>query len=81
MSVRTQVCDKGIARRLIETSEAKAVEQHRPNFMLETAPTQPGALMLHGRMGYKYRGAFGDHPDYPLAVFMQKSQTKVSRLD
>ena len=41
--------------------------------MLETGPTQPEALILYEHLGYRCRGPFGDYPDDPLSVFMQKN--------
>lgn len=70
--VRPQARGQGIARRLIETLEAKAAAQGCRAFMLETGPTQPEALLLYQRLGYAYRGPFGDYPADPLSVFMQK---------
>lgn len=76
MYVRPRVRGRGLARRLIEALEAKAVEQGCRTFMLETGPTQPEALILYERLGYQWRGPFGDYPDDPLSVFMQKSASK-----
>lgn len=72
MYVRPQARGQGLARRLIASLEAKAVEHGCRTFMLETGPTQAEALGLYERMGYRYRGPFGDYPDDPLSVFMQK---------
>lgn len=71
--VRPQARGQGLARRLIETLEQKAMEHGCRTFMLETGPTQPEALMLYGRLGYQCRGPFGDYPEDPLSVFMQKN--------
>jgi putative acetyltransferase len=73
MYVRPRARGQGLARRLIETLEAKAMEQGCRTFMLETGPTQPEALILYERLGYQCRGPFGDYPDDPLSVFMQKN--------
>jgi putative acetyltransferase len=73
MYVRPQARGRGLARRLIETLEAKAVEQGCRTFMLETGPRNPEALILYERLGYQHRGPFGDYPADPLSVFMQKS--------
>jgi putative acetyltransferase len=72
MYVRPAARGQGLARRLIDTLEEKAAQHGCRTFMLETGPTQPEALALYERMGYKHRGAFGDYPDDPLSVFMQK---------
>jgi putative acetyltransferase len=73
MYVRPEARGQGLARRLLETLEAKAVELGCRNFMLETGPAQPEALMLYERLGYQYRGPFGDYPTDPHSVFMQKT--------
>ena len=72
MYVRSEARGQGFARRLIESLEAKAVQQGCRTFMLETGPTQPEALIVYERLGYQYRGAYGDYPDDPLSVFMEK---------
>jgi putative acetyltransferase len=73
MYVRPQARGQGLARRLIETLETKAVEQGCRTFMLETGPTMQEALILYERLGYERRGPFGDYPDDPLSVFMEKT--------
>jgi putative acetyltransferase len=73
MYVRPQARGQGLARRLMETLEAKAMEQGCQTFMLETGPTQPEAIILYERLGYQYRGPYGDYPEDPLSVFMQKN--------
>ena len=73
MYVRPQARGQGVARRIIETLETKAIEEGCRRFMLETGPTLTEALGLYERMGYQRRGPFGDYPDDPLSVFMQKN--------
>jgi putative acetyltransferase len=72
MYVRPAARGQGLARRLISSLEEKARSHGCAVSMLETGPTQPEALALYERMGYKYRPAFGDYPEDPLSVFMQK---------
>lgn len=72
MYVRPAARGQGLARRLISSLEEKARMHGCSVFMLETGPTMPEALALYERMGYKHRGAFGDYPEDPLSVFMQK---------
>ncbi|QBE63213.1 GNAT family N-acetyltransferase [Pseudoduganella lutea] len=72
MYVRPAARGKGLARRLISTLEEAAAARGCSVFMLETGPTMPEALALYERMGYRHRGAFGDYPEDPLSVFMQK---------
>lgn len=73
MYVRPPARGRGAARQLIEALEAKAMGQGCRTFMLETGPTMPEALILYERLGYQRRGPFGDYPDDPLSVFMQKN--------
>jgi putative acetyltransferase len=70
--VRPQARGHGVARRLMEALEAKAVQNGCRTFMLETGPTQPKALTLYERLGYQCRGPFGEYPDDPFSIFMQK---------
>ena len=56
----------------MEVLEAKAMQEGCRMFMLETGPTLTDALNLYARMGYRRCGPFGDYPDDPLSVFMQK---------
>lgn len=72
MYVRPAARGRGVARRLIASLEARAVALGCSVCMLETGPTMPEALALYERMGYRYRGAFGEYPEDPLSVFMQK---------
>jgi putative acetyltransferase len=72
MYVRPSARGQGLARQLIETLEAKAMEQGCRTFKLETGPTLTEALMLYERLGYQHCGPFGDYPDDPLSVFMEK---------
>jgi putative acetyltransferase len=70
--VRPQVRGQGVARRVMEALEAKAMQSGCRTFMLETGPTQPEALTLYERLGYQCRGPFGDYPDDRYSIFMQK---------
>jgi len=36
-------------------------------------PSQPEAIGLYERLGYRVRGPYGDYRDDPLSVFMEKS--------
>jgi len=72
MYVRPQACGQGVARRLMDALEAKAMSSGCRTFMLETGPPQAEALVLYERMGYRRRGPFGDYPDDPFSIFMQK---------
>jgi putative acetyltransferase len=41
-------------------------------FRLETGIHQHEALAFYAAAGYQRRGRFGDYPDDPLSVFMEK---------
>lgn len=71
--VRPQARGQGLARRLMEALEQAAVQRGRRTLMLETGPTQAEALLLYERLGYRRCGPFGDYPDDPYSVFMQKN--------
>lgn len=71
--VRPQARGQGMARRLMETLEAKAMENGCRTFLLETGPAQAEALIAYERLGYRCRGPFGDYPADPLSVFMEKN--------
>ena len=73
MYLRPAARGRGAAGQLIETLEARAAEHGCHTFMLETGPTMPEALKLYQRLGYQVCGPFGDYPDDPLSVFMQKT--------
>jgi putative acetyltransferase len=64
---------RGIARRLMQRIEARAVEVGLPLLRLETGVRQPEALCLYRALGYQLRGPFGAYPPDPLSVFMEKS--------
>jgi putative acetyltransferase len=52
--------------------ESQAAAKGCPVVMLETGPYQPEALALYRKCGYTTRGPFGDYPNDPLSVFMEK---------
>jgi putative acetyltransferase len=82
MYVRPQARGRGLARRLVDTLEARAAQLGCGKFVLETGPAQAEALLLYGRLGYRPCGPFGDYPEHPLSVFMQKDAARrQGRLD
>ena len=72
MYVRPRARGQGLARMLIEALEARAAEHGCRTFMLETGPAQPESLIVYQRLGYRRRGPFGDYPDDPTSIFMEK---------
>ena len=61
-----------IGRRILEELEALARSSGHRLARLETGVSQPEALGLYARAGYRRRGPFGDYPPDPLCVFMEK---------
>ena len=62
----------GVAARLLALLEAEARAAGCALLRLETGPSQPQALALYARSGYAECARFGDYPDDPLSVFMEK---------
>ncbi len=63
---------RGIAKAIIAFLEAHAVQRNCWLLRLETGIYQPEAHGLYARAGYARRGPYGDYPDDPLSVFMEK---------
>lgn len=63
---------RGIAKAIITYLEAHAVQRNCLLLRLETGIYQPEAHGLYARAGYQRRGPYGDYPDDPLSVFMEK---------
>ena len=74
--VRPEARGQGLARRLMNALEAKAIEYGARTFLLETGPLQAEALFLYERLGYRCRGPFGDYPADPMSVFMEKHMSE-----
>ncbi len=73
MFVHPAARGQGVAQRLLGRLEAEALQRGCRQFMLETGPSQPEAIGLYERLGYRVRGPYGDYRDDPLSVFMEKS--------
>jgi putative acetyltransferase len=73
MFVHPSARGQGVAQRLLGMLEAEALARGCRRFMLETGPSQPEAIGLYQRLGYRVRGPYGDYRDDPLSVFMEKS--------
>ena len=72
MFVRPAARGNGTARQIIELLEAMARSRGCPTLLLETGPYQPQALAFYVKQGYERCGPFGEYPDHPLSVFMEK---------
>ncbi|HEY0586185.1 MAG TPA: GNAT family N-acetyltransferase [Pseudoduganella sp.] len=73
MFVHPSARGQGVAQRLLGMLETEALSRGCRQFMLETGPSQPEAIGLYQRLGYRVRGPYGDYRDDPLSVFMEKS--------
>ena len=65
---------KGVAGAILRLLETEARKAGCAVFTLETGPYQPEALKFYASNGYLRRGPYGDYPDDPLSVFMQKGE-------
>ncbi|WPH16645.1 GNAT family N-acetyltransferase [Variovorax paradoxus] len=74
MYVRPQNRGQGVATKVLGFLEAEAAVRGCAVFRLETGVRQPEALAFYARAGYARRERFGDYPDDPLSVFMQKEK-------
>lgn len=73
MFVHPAARGQGVAQRLLGMLETEALARGCRQFMLETGPSQPAAIGLYQRLGYRVRGPYGDYRDDPLSVFMEKA--------
>ncbi|MGI9404927.1 MAG: GNAT family N-acetyltransferase [Hyphomicrobiaceae bacterium] len=62
----------GLGRKLVTALEDTARDNKLPVLRLETGIHQPEAIGLYEKAGYVRRGPYGDYPDDPLSVFMEK---------
>jgi putative acetyltransferase len=61
-----------LGRRILDELEARIRAAGLALARLETGVSQPEALGLYEKAGYVRRGPFGDYPDDPLSVYMEK---------
>jgi putative acetyltransferase len=72
MFVLPQFRGLGLGRRLLDEIESMIRAAGLTLARLETGVRQPEALGLYEKAGYRRRDRFGDYPDDPLSVFMEK---------
>ena len=72
MYVQPALRGQGVARGLLALLEAEARSGGSARMTLETGPYQDAALALYARQGYQRCGRYGDYPDDPYSVFMEK---------
>ena len=63
---------KGIARALMAALEADARRSGLPWVRLETGNPLVAAVALYRALGYRVCGPFGDYPEHPASLFMEK---------
>lgn len=63
---------QGFAIAMMRRLEDHAKDKGTKVIRLEAGPMQPEALSLYRKLGYSDRGPFGEYPDDPLSVFMEK---------
>jgi len=63
----------GIARKIIGALESHASNWRISTVRLEAGTRQPEALALYESLGYRVRDRFGQYPDDPFSVFMEKT--------
>ena len=63
---------RGIARAIITFLEQEVARHNCTVLRLETGIHQAAAIGLYERAGYQRRGRYGDYPEDPLSVFMEK---------
>jgi putative acetyltransferase len=57
---------------IVRALETVAADLGIDDLKLETGVHSPAAIATYERLGYRRRGRFGDYPDEPLSVFMEK---------
>lgn len=72
MFVKPELRGQGVARALLELLETEAAARGCRRLMLETGPYHYAALAMYERSGYVRCARFGDYPDDPYSVFMDK---------
>ena len=64
---------RGLARALMAGLEARAKAAGKGRIMLETGDALVAAVALYRALGYRARGPFGDYPEHPASLFMEKA--------
>ena len=72
MFVAPEARGAGAGRALLDRVEAKARERSLPLLRLETGSKLHAAHRLYAAQGFAERGPFGDYPDSPHSLFMEK---------
>lgn len=75
MFVAPEARGTGIGAALLARLEAETRAHDIPALRLETGNSLYAAHRLYERHGFTLRGPFGDYPDGPLSLFMEKPLT------
>lgn len=75
MFVAPRARGTGTGAALLARIETEARAQNLPMLRLETGHSLAAAHRLYKRHGFTQRGPFGDYPDDPLSIFMEKLLT------
>jgi putative acetyltransferase len=73
MYVDRHVRGRGIGRRLLQALEAEAARQGLARVALETGDSQPEAIALYRRAGFRDCPPFASYKPDPLSLFMMKA--------
>lgn len=63
---------RGLAKALMAALEDRARAAGKAHVRLETGNELVAAVALYRAFGYQVRGPFGDYPDHPASLFMEK---------
>lgn len=63
----------GLGRDMLSALESEARRQDLTVVRLETGTSMKAALRLYEDAGYTRRASFGDYPDHPASVFLDKT--------
>ncbi len=61
-----------IGKKLLDRIEQEAQSQNLPLLRLETGNSLTAAHKLYAAQGFTLRGPFGDYPDEPTSLYMEK---------
>lgn len=63
----------GVAKLLMQSLEDQALEHGQNIIKIETGDKLVAAVKLYQSLGYSQCQKFGDYPDHPASLFMEKS--------
>ena len=75
MYVVPEARGRHVGAAIVEALEKSAVDAGFAELRLETGTRSPVAIKLYERSGFRRCARFGNYPDAPLSVFMQKRIT------